>query len=110
MFKYIKKLFAGREVAAEERPNNWPVSSANVKNESSAATNTATLYDDPEIQIIAGRYGELVQGKVITTTLAELEEILPRPRRRADAYATVTKRLAAMGVTLVIKREVRHDK
>jgi hypothetical protein len=51
-----------------------------------------------------------VDGKVIETTLAELEEILPRPRRRADAYATVAKRLAVMGVQLVIKREVRHDK
>ena len=110
LLNLFNKIFGGREVAAEERPNNWPVSSANVIIESSAATNTATLYDDPEIQIIAGRYGELVQGKVITTTLAELEEILPRPRRRADAYATVAKRLAAMGVTLVIKREVRHGK
>ncbi len=66
--------------------------------------------DDPEIQIIASRFGELFDGKVIETTLAELEEILPRPRRRADAYASVSKRLAAMGVQLVIKREVRYGK
>lgn len=78
--------------------------------EKEAALPDIAQHADPEIQIIAGRYGELVPGMVIETTLAELEEILPRPRRRADAYATVAKRLAAMGVTLVIKREVRHDK
>ena len=67
-------------------------------------------YADPEIQIVAGRYGELVAGKVIQTTLTELQEILPRPRKRADAYQSLSKRLAAMGVTLSIKREVRHGK
>ncbi len=78
--------------------------------EKEAALPDIAHHADPEIQIIAGRYGELVPGKVIETTLTELQEILPRPRKRADAYATVAKRLAAMGVTLVIKREVRHDK
>lgn len=76
--------------------------------EKEAALPDIAQHAAPEIQIIAGRYGELVPGKVIETTLTELQEILPRPRKRADAYATVAKRLAAMGVTLVIKREVRH--
>ena len=105
----FNKLFGGREVAAEERPYNWPASSANEAIETVSSTDTPH-HDDPEIQIIASRFGELFDGKVITTTLAELEEILPRPRRRADAYTSVSKRLAAMGVTLVIKREVRHGK
>ena len=108
MFEKLKtKLFGGREVAAEERPYNWPASSANEAIETVPSTDTPN-HDDPEIQILAGRFGELVDGMVITTTLAELEEILPRPRRRADAYASVSKRLAAMGVTLIIKREGRH--
>lgn len=89
-----------------EQQDSMPVSPVQ---ETAPSTNSARNAD-PEIQIIAGRYGELVDGKVIETTLTELQEILPRPRKRADAYATVAKRLAAMGVTLVIKREVRHDK
>ena len=96
-------------MTAEERPYNWPASSANEAIETVPSTDTPHL-DDPEIQIIAGHFGDLFDGKVIETTLAELEEILPRPRRRADAYASVSKRLAAMGVTMVIKREVRHGK
>ena len=75
-----------------------------------AALLDISRYADPEIQIVAGRYGELVAGKVIETTLIELQEILPRPRKRADAYQSLSKRLAAMGVTLVIKREVHHGK
>ena len=78
--------------------------------EKEAALPDIAKHADPEIQIIVGRYGELVPGKVIETTLTELQEILPRPRKRADAYQSLSKRLAAMGVTLVIKREVRHGK
>ena len=78
--------------------------------EKEAALPGTPRYADPEIQIFAARYGELVAGKVIETTLTELQEILPRPRKRADAYQSLSKRLAAMGVTLVIKREVRHGK
>ena len=78
--------------------------------EKEAALPDIAQHADPEIHIVAGRYGELVAGKVIETTLTELQEILPRPRKRADAYQSLSKRLAAMGVTLVIKREVRHGK
>ena len=105
---FFEKLFGARD-AADGRQSIWSASSANERIETATSTNIIPG-GDPEIQIIAGRFGELVDGKVITTTLAELEEILPRPRRRADAYASVSKRLAAMGVTMVIKREVRHGK
>ena len=44
------------------------------------------------------------------TTLSELQEILPRKRKRADAYRTVSKKLSEMGVQLVIKRENGHGK
>ena len=98
-------LFGTRD-AVEEQQDITPVSPVQ-----ETATSTVKLrYTDPEIQIVAGRYGELVAGKVIETTLTELQEILPRPRKRADAYQSLSRRLAAMGVTLVIKREVRHGK
>ena len=106
MLKRIIDLLMGERERHPEQQDIEPVSPVQ---ESDKSKNTPR-FDDPEIQIIAGRFGELVDGKVIETTLAELEEILPRPRRRADAYASVSKRLATMGVQLVIKREVRHGK
>ena len=99
----ITKLF-GEPERHQEQQDIMPVSPVQ---ETAPSTDTAR-YADPEIQIVAGRYGELVDGTVIQTTLTELQEILPRPRKRADAYQSLSKRLAAMGVTLVIKREVRH--
>jgi hypothetical protein len=98
-------LFGTRD-AVEGQQDITPVSPV----QETAALPDIACYADPEIQIVAGRYGELVAGKEIQTTLTELQEILPRPRKRADAYQSLSRRLAAMGVTLVIKREVRHGK
>lgn len=106
MISILKKMLFGTRDAVEGQQDIQPASPA-VK---IAALLDTPRYADPEIQIFAGRYGELVVGKVIETTLTELQEILPRPRKRADAYQSLSKRLAAMGVTLVIKREVRHGK
>ena len=109
MLEKLKYLLFGQRDAHQE-PQNIQLASSAEKGTEASPNLDATRYADPEIQIIAGRYGELIAGKVIETTLTELQEILPRPRKRADAYQSLSKRLAAMGVTLVIKREVRHGK
>ena len=106
MISILKKMLFGTRDAVEGQQDITPVSPVQ---ETATSTDTSR-YADPEILIFAGRYGELVAGKVIETTLTELQEILPRPRKRADAYQSLSRRLAAMGVTLVIKREVRHGK
>ena len=106
MLSVLKKMLFGTRDAVEGQQDPQLASPA-IKE---AALPDTSRHADPEIQIVAGRYGELVDGKVIQTTLAELQEILPRPRKRADAYQSLSRRLAAMGVQLVIKREVRHDK
>ena len=106
MISILKKMLFGTRDAVEGQQDITPVSPVQ---ETATSTDTSR-YADPEILIFAGRYGELVAGKVIETTLTELQEILPRPRKRADAYQSLSKRLAAMGVTLSIKREVRHGK
>lgn len=107
IYNLLQKFFGHRDVA--EDMGRHVISSASTEMALPQAPDI-TRYADPEIQIVAGRYGELFAGKVIETTLTELQEILPRPRKRADAYQSLSKRLAAMGVTLVIKREVRHGK
>lgn len=103
--RLIRKLFG--EPERHQGQQDTQLASPAIKE---AALPDTSRHADPEIQIVAGRYGELVDGKVIQTTLTELQEILPRPRKRADAYQSLSRRLAAMGVTLVIKREVHHGK
>ena len=57
---------------------------------------------DPELCILEERFGELTNGKVIEVSLQELLNILPRTRRRSDAYRPLQKRLYERGVTLQI--------
>ena len=50
-------------------------------------------YDDPDLNILAERYGELKLGKVITIELNEAARLLGRKRVRLDAFSTLQKKL-----------------
>ena len=50
-------------------------------------------YDDPDLNILAEKYGELVAGKVITIELNEAARLLGRKRIRLDAFSTLQKKL-----------------
>ena len=52
------------------------------------------LYDDdPDLNILAERYGELKPGKEIMIELGEAAKMLGRKRVRLDAFAALTKKL-----------------
>ena len=51
------------------------------------------LYDDPDLNILAEKYGELEVGKVINIELNEAAILLGRKRVRLDAFAALTKKL-----------------
>lgn len=51
------------------------------------------LYDDPDLNILAERYGELKLGKVITIELNEAVRLLGRKRVRLDAFSSLIKKL-----------------
>lgn len=63
----------------------------------------AAIIEDPELQVLAERYGELVAGKTIEIQLRDLLELIPRARRRSDAYHSLAGKLQAIGVELIIK-------
>lgn len=50
-------------------------------------------YDDPDLNIIATNFGELVARKVITIELNEAAKMLGRKRIRLDAFSTLQKKL-----------------
>ena len=52
-----------------------------------------TRYDDPDLNILAEKYGELKPGKVITIELNECAKLLNRKRVRLDAFKTLQKKL-----------------
>ena len=62
--------------------------------------------DDPyagEIKRLGTEYGPLIEGQHLTVQLQDLLAIIPRARRRIDAYNGLVKELANRGVTLTIK-------
>lgn len=68
-----------------------------------AKTAASPIYnDDPELIILAEKYGELVSGKQIEVTLQELLVLIPRTRKRSDAYRGLASKLERLGVKLNI--------
>lgn len=60
-------------------------------------------YDDPDLQALYDRYGELQPGKVITIELNECAQLLNRKRVRLDAFKTLQYKLKNVyGVELKI--------
>ena len=52
-----------------------------------------TRYDDPDLNILAEKYGELQPGKVITIELNECAQLLNKKRVRLDAFSSLIKKL-----------------
>ena len=56
-----------------------------------------------EIKRLEAEYGPLMDGQHLTIQLQDLLVLLPRARKRVDAYNGLAKELANRGVTLTIK-------
>ena len=50
-------------------------------------------YDDPDLNILAEKYGELVPGKEIMIELGEAAKMLGRTRVKLDAFSGLIKKL-----------------
>lgn len=50
---------------------------------------------DPEISLLVSKYGPLEKGLMIEISLQEILKLIPRQRKRADAYNSLAKRLKA---------------
>lgn len=56
-----------------------------------------------EIKRLEAEYGPLIEGQHLTVQLQDLLVLVPRARRRVDAYKALIKAMAKRGVTLTIK-------
>lgn len=63
---------------------------------------------DPELDILEKEFGLLTRGKTIEIDLHRLLELIPRERRKADAYKGLKSKLSKLGVEFVITS--RHPK
>ena len=56
-----------------------------------------------EIKKLEAEWGPLIEGQHLTVQLQDLLALVPRARKRIDAYNGLVKELANRGVTLTIK-------
>ena len=74
-------------------------------------TENKSLSIDDEIMILAKHYGGLVSGMTLTVELKELLDLIPRKRRKADAYYALGKKLKdEYGVELRITSRTSKNK
>ena len=82
---------------------------AEMKNELDAAPGDMDDGQQPgdpyadEIKRLEAEWGPLIEGQHLTVQLQDLLALVPRARRRIDAYNGLVKELANRGVTLTIK-------
>ena len=87
------------------------------KQQQETAVNVKPQYDNPDLTILAAKYGELNAGKEIKIELNEAAKLLGRKRVRLDAFAGLIKKLRNdYGVELMIysrrtklKKEVNNE-
>ena len=97
-------LFGSGKNSTEPKRQSIAVLSGEEKKQSAPSP---PRYDDPEMEVLASEYGELTEGKIIEATLSDLLRILPRSRRKSDAYNSLRKRLEALGVQLRVVPNVK---
>lgn len=100
----IEKLFGSGNNSTESNRQSIAVLSGEASKQSAPSPSG---YDDPEMEVLAREYGELTEGKIIEVPLSDLLRILPRSRRKSDAYNGLKKRLEALGVQLRVAPSVK---
>lgn len=100
----FEKLFGVVKNSSEPKQESIEILSAK---ENPVSNPTSPVYDDPEIEILARVFGPMTEGMVIEVSLQDILRILPRSRRKSDAYNSLRKRLEALGVQLRVVPNVK---
>lgn len=101
---YLNRLFSSDRKLEQKTSESIEVL-AGEKREEEPAVSIESKYDDPEIAIMDKYYGPLAEGMVIEAALADMLQLLPRSRRKSDAYKGLVNRLKAFGVELRVSSQ-----
>ena len=111
MIQLLQALFSVMPETSQQPMNDFRrlCLEAEEKNELDAAPDDMDDGQQPvdpyadEIKRLEAEYGPLIEGQHLTVQLQDLLVLVPRARRRIDAYNGLVKELANRGVTLTIK-------
>ena len=99
----IKNLLSSSSVIEETNLTNIGPVVVSEENVETAPTKVEPQYNDPEVIVLVHEFGPMEDGKVIQVSLQQMLKLLPRVRRRKDAYKRLVNHLLdAYGVKLVI--------
>lgn len=101
----LNRLFSSNGKLEQKTPASIEVLAGD-ESKVEPAVSIESKYDDPELAIIDKHYGPLTEGMVIEASLADMLIILPRSRRKSDAYKGLVNRLKAeVGVELKVSSQ-----
>lgn len=103
--RVLSTPFSREENGVYSLPDDEPIVAAPHVTTEDAATYTDV--DDPELKVLEARFGELTRGKAIELPLRELLLLIPRSRKRSDAYRSLLTKLNGIGVTLTITTKTK---
>ncbi len=111
MIQLLQALFSVMPKTAQQPMTDFRRSclEAEEKNELDTAPDNMDDEQQPgdpyadEVKRLEAEYGPLIEGQHLTVQLQDLLALVPRARRRIDAYNGLVKDLANRGVTLTIK-------
>lgn len=88
----------GRRSEKDEEENSHPAIEPVESKKKSIANEKFAL----ELEVLTNEFGELTEGKQIVVELSHLLVLLPRKRKKSDAYKGIKSELKKMGVELII--------
>lgn len=68
---------------------------------------------DPEVKQLETKFGKLEKGQVVEISLQEILLLIPRERKRADAYYSLVRKLKAeyeVCLKITSKKTKKYDK
>ena len=89
---FLNRLF-GSEICSQRAKDDDVRKASEVEVNVEKQPEMIKRYDDPDLNILAERYGELEVGKVITIELNEAAILLGRKRIKLDAFSSLIKKL-----------------
>lgn len=106
LIDFMNRLFSSSGKLELKTPASVEVLAGDESKEEPAVT-PESKYEDPEIEILSKHLGPFEPGQVFEVALTDMLQWLPRNRKKSDAYKSLCRRLATMGIELKVSSSIK---
>lgn len=103
----LNNLFCSSKTLDQDPPQVNKALLGEVETNEEPVVTPESKYEDPEIEILSKHLGPFEPGQVFEVALADMLQWLPRNRKKSDAYKSLCRRLAAMGIELKVSSSLK---